>query len=135
MIGDYRSFVYLLTNKENGMKYIGKKKFRSKITRPPLKGKKNKRHSFKESDWMIYCGSNEDTIALMEEKGVEAFTREILHLCEMDGEASYLEAKEQFEREVLLRDDYYNGIIQIRINHRALNILKKKYVQSTKNKL
>ena len=28
---------------------------------------------------------------------------------------SYLEAKEQFDREVLLKDDYYNGIINCRI--------------------
>ena len=28
---------------------------------------------------------------------------------------SYLEAKEQFDREVLLSDDYYNGIINVRV--------------------
>jgi hypothetical protein len=28
---------------------------------------------------------------------------------------SYLEAREQFERRVLERDDYYNGIINVRV--------------------
>jgi hypothetical protein len=28
---------------------------------------------------------------------------------------SYLEAKEQFDREVLLSDEYYNGIINVRV--------------------
>ncbi len=33
---------------------------------------------------------------------------------------SYLEAKEQFDREVLLKDDYYNGIINVRIGSSKL---------------
>ena len=28
---------------------------------------------------------------------------------------SYLEAKEQFDREVLLTNEYYNGIINVRV--------------------
>jgi len=28
---------------------------------------------------------------------------------------AYYEAKEQFDREVLLREDYYNGMINLRI--------------------
>ena len=38
---DYVGFVYLITNKINGKKYIGKKLAKFKKTRPPLKGKKN----------------------------------------------------------------------------------------------
>ena len=41
MIEDHIGFVYEITDTENGMMYIGKKKFWSKVTRPPLKGKKN----------------------------------------------------------------------------------------------
>jgi hypothetical protein len=36
-------FVYLITNTVNGRKYIGKKLARFKRSRPPLKGRKNKR--------------------------------------------------------------------------------------------
>ena len=47
--------------------------------------------------------------------GEDKFTREILYFCPSRGVASYIEAREQFERKVLLRDDYYNGIINVRI--------------------
>ncbi|SVD13914.1 uncharacterized protein METZ01_LOCUS366768 [marine metagenome] len=47
--------------------------------------------------------------------GEDKFIREILHFCPSRGVASYLEAQEQFEREVLLSDDYYNGIINVRV--------------------
>jgi hypothetical protein len=36
-------------------------------------------------------------------------------MCPSRGISSYLEAKEQFDREVLLSDEYYNGIINVRI--------------------
>ena len=112
---DCEAFVYLITNKKNGMKYVGKKLAKFKTTKPPLKGKKNKRRGFKESDWRTYWGSsdhlNEDVVTY----GESNFIREILHLCPTRGISSYLEAKEQFDREVLLTDDYYNGIINVRI--------------------
>ena len=53
--------------------------------------------------------------ALEETLGKEKFTREILYMCPSRGIASYLEAREQFERRVLESDDYYNGIINVRI--------------------
>ena len=40
---DCEAFVYLITNLTNDKKYVGKKLARFKVTRPPLKGKKNKR--------------------------------------------------------------------------------------------
>lgn len=125
MIGDYVGFVYCLTDTENDKKYIGKKKFTRKITRPPLKGKKRKRRSVAESDWQTYYGSSPDTKALVEEFGGERFKREILHLCHSLGEMSYMELVEQVDREVLLSDEYYNGIIQVRIHHSHVKNLKK----------
>ena len=120
---EHVGFVYLIETPD-GMKYIGKKKFIKKVTRPPLKGKKRKRISYIPSDWMEYVGSNDDTKLLKEQHGLGHFKRTILHLCKSLGAMSYLEAKEQFDRDVLLRDDYYNGIIQCRINHRHLKELK-----------
>jgi hypothetical protein len=112
---DCEAFVYLITNTTNDKKYIGKKLAKFKTTKPPLKGRKNKRRGFKESDWRTYWGSsdhlNEDVITLGEHK----FTREILHYCPTRGIASYIEAQEQFERNVLLTDEYYNGIINVRV--------------------
>lgn len=112
---DCEGFVYLITNLTNDKKYVGKKLARFKVTRPPLKGKKNKRRSTKESDWRTYWGSSEHLLADVEKLGEENFTREILHYCQSRGMLSYLEAKEQFDREVLLSDDYYNGIINVRV--------------------
>lgn len=116
------AFVYLITNKINGMMYVGKKLAKFKVTKAPLKGKKNKRRSTKESDWREYWGSSDRLKHDIEQLGVENFTREILYFCPSRGIASYLEAREQFERRVLETDDYYNGIINVRIG--GSNILK-----------
>jgi len=112
---DCEGFVYVITNRTNGRKYIGKKLAKFKVTKPPLKGKKNKRRSTKESDWRTYWGSSDHLLADVEKLGEENFTREILHYCQSRGMLSYLEAKEQFDREVLLSDEYYNGIINVRV--------------------
>ena len=109
------AFVYLITNKSNDMKYVGKKLAKFKTTKPPLKGKKNKRRGTKESDWKTYWGSSDRLNADVETLGEDTFTREILHYCPSRGIASYLEAREQFERRVLETDEYYNGIINVRV--------------------
>ena len=111
----YEGFVYLITNLTNGRKYIGKKLSRFKTTKPPLKGKKNKRRGYKESDWREYWGSSDKLQADVAELGTENFTREILYFCTSRAEMSYLEAKEQFDRKVLETEDYYNGIINVRV--------------------
>ena len=68
---EYEGFVYLITNTTTGQKYVGKKLAKFKTTKPPLKGKKNKRRGYKESDWRTYYGSsdrlNADVAALGEE--------------------------------------------------------------------
>ena len=109
------AFVYIITNKKNDKKYIGKRLAKFKVTKPPLKGKKNKRKSTKESDWQTYWGSSDNLKQDVATHGEDNFTREILHVCSSRGIASYLEAQEQLERKVLLTDEYYNGIINVRI--------------------
>ena len=116
MIQEYVGFVYVITNLTNKKKYVGKKNFYSRRTLPPLKGKTRKRKIVKESDWMDYYGSSEEVKLLVEEQGPKAFHREIIHLSRTKGEMSYMEAKEQFNREVLLSDEYYNGIINCKIH-------------------
>ena len=112
---DCVGFVYLITNTTNDRKYIGKKLARFSRSRPPLKGRKNKRRYKVESDWQTYYGSNDELNADVEQLGTDKFTREILHYCPSRGVASYLEAREQFERRVLETDEYYNGIINVRV--------------------
>ena len=119
-------FIYLITNLTNDKKYIGKKQCISKFKRKPLKGKKNKRIEYKESDWKTYTSSseslNEDIIKL----GIESFKFEILKLCNSKWELAYEEAKEQINREVLLKTDYYNGILNLRIGRPPRNLLNNK---------
>jgi len=122
---DCEGFVYLITNLTNEQKYIGKKLARFKVTRPPLKGRKNKRRSSKESDWRTYWGSSDHLNADVKELGEDKFTREILYYCQSRGMLSYLEAKEQFDRAVLLSDEYYNGIINVRVG--SSKVLKEEY--------
>ena len=124
MIGDYIGFVYVITDKSNDKKYVGKKLLVSKRKLPPLKGKTRKRSVVKETDWKTYFGSSDEVKLMVEQKGVENFHREILHLCKAKGELSYLEAKEQFDRNVLLSDEYYNGIIQCKIHRSHVKSLK-----------
>jgi hypothetical protein len=111
----YIGFVYIITNLKTGQKYIGKKLAQFKRTKPPLKGKRLKRRSVVESDWRDYWGSSDRLQADVQALGEENFTREILYLCKSKAEMSYLEAREQFERRVLESDDYYNGIINVRV--------------------
>jgi hypothetical protein len=125
MIGDYIGFVYVITDLSNNKKYVGKKLLMSKRRLPPLKGKTRKRTVVKESDWQDYFGSSDEVKTLVEELGRDNFHREILHLCNTKGELSYLELKEQMDREVLLNDDYYNGIIQVKIHRSHVKSLKK----------
>ena len=120
-------FVYLITNLTNDKKYVGKKLARFKVTKHPLKGKKNKRRSTKESDWRTYWGSSDWLIEDVKELGEDQFTREILYYCQSRGMLSYLEAKEQFDREVLLTDEYYNGIINVRVG--SSKVLLQEYAE------
>ena len=124
MIDKYVGFVYIITDLSNNKKYVGKKIFQSKRRLAPLKGKTRKRTKIVESDWMNYYGSSEEVRMIVEEKGADNFKREILHLCNSKGEMSYLELKEQMDREVLLNDDYYNGIIQVKIHRSHVKSLK-----------
>jgi hypothetical protein len=123
MIEDYVGFVYLITDKSNNKKYVGKKLLTSKRKLAPLKGKTRKRTVVKETDWQKYYGSSEEVKLMVEEKGVDNFHREILYLCMSKGQLGYLEAKYQFEHDVLLRDDYYNGIIQCKIHRNHVRSL------------
>lgn len=108
-------FIYKITCLSNSKSYIGKKQCKTIFKRKPLKGKRNKRHEERETDWKTYTSSsrelNEDIVTY----GKNNFKFEILRFCKSKFELSYFEAKLQFEEEVLFRDDYYNGIINLRI--------------------
>ena len=113
---EYIGFVYVITERDTNMKYVGRKLFHRSKTLPANKSRKRKKKVLVESDWQTYYGSSAQVKENLKMKGEDSYYREILRLCKSKGECSYYEAKEQFDREVLLRDDYYNGIINCRIN-------------------
>lgn len=108
-------FVYEIHNKINNKKYIGKKQCLSKHSKKPLKGKKNRRIEMRESDWRLYTGSSRELNDDIEKYGKENFNFTILHICDSKWELGYKEIKEQIERDAILREDYYNGILNVRI--------------------
>lgn len=112
---DAYGFVYAIVNNAENKTYIGKKQMQTIKKRPPLKGRKNKRHEIVATDWREYTGSSTDLNNDIARLGKNNFTFKILRFCSSKSELAYFEAKEQFDREVLLRDDYYNGIINLRV--------------------
>lgn len=100
-------FVYLITNLTNNKKYIGKKNFWTRRKDP-----KTGRRKTKESDWKNYYGSCDELKLDVKELGKEHFKREILYICPHKKSMSYYETYEQFKRDVLMNDDYYNTNIE-----------------------
>lgn len=109
-------FIYQITCLPTGKKYIGKKQCKSVLKRKPLKGKKNKRHESIETDWRSYTSSSRELNEDILKYGKDNFEFKILELCDSKFALAYREAKIQFEKEVLLRNDYYNGIINLRVS-------------------
>jgi len=100
-------FVYLITNLENGKKYIGKKTFWER-----RKDKKTGRRKKKISNWLDYFGSCDELIEDVKLLGKDKFLREILYLCPHKKSMSFYETMEQFKRDVILREDYYNTNVE-----------------------
>lgn len=115
-------FVYLITDKTNNKYYIGKKLFHSSKT---IQKNKKKKKIKVESDWKSYYGSNQTLQELVKENDVYSFTREILHICYSKSECSYLEAKEQFLRDVILSPNYYNDWVSCKITRRHMTKYQK----------
>ena len=111
-IGEFFGYVYLITNKTTGKKYIGRKYFVQK-----RKPKGGKRRVTSESDWKKYYGSSPQLKADVSEYGKTNFSREILSLHTTLGKVNYEETRQLFLNNVLTEalDDgtpmYYNSNI------------------------
>jgi hypothetical protein len=129
-IGDNYGFVYVITNLITNRKYVGKKFFYSLRTKV-VKGKK-KRIKI-SSDWQTYYGSNTELQNDVKLHSEASFKREIIHLCKTKGECGYLEAKEQFEREVLESSDYYNSWIMVRVRKSHIKAFNERILPTIKD--
>lgn len=108
-------FIYEITNLITNKKYIGKKQCISRQKKKPLKGKKRNRITFKESDWRTYTGSSKELNEDIVKYGKENFNFAILSWCSSKWELAYNEAKLHFLHEVLFKESYYNGVLNLRI--------------------
>lgn len=86
-------YIYITTNQINGKRYLGQRK--------TPKGKTPEKDS--------YLGSGTLLIAAIKKYGKHNFTKEIIHKCEKQSEADYLECIEIEMREVLEnKENWYN---------------------------
>ena len=116
---DYFGFVYRITQKETGRSYIGKKQLIF-TRRKKVKGRINRKHVKKESDWKEYTGSCDELNQEIKTLGKERFDFEILKFCKTKSELGYTETEYQFKEDVLTsifpdgERKYYNSNIMNR---------------------
>jgi len=112
---DTFGFLYEITNIITNRKYIGKKQCFMRIKRKPLKGYKRNRISKAESDWKNYTSSSKELNEDIKKYGKDNFQFKIIRTCNSKWSLAYYEIKEQIDKNVLLKENYYNGIINVRI--------------------
>jgi hypothetical protein len=101
LIGDNYGFVYCITNRITGKKYIGRKYFWQK-RKPRSNNKTTKRRRVTtESNWRNYYGSSPELTEDVRKYGKESFSRRILSLHGSPGKVNFEETKQLFVNNVL----------------------------------
>lgn len=104
-------FIYIIINKTNNKKYIGKKLLTKAAYKTVNKVKKKIR---KESDWQDYYSSSDILLCDVEKFGKENFERIILHFCINKTELNFLEEELQHKLNVLRDENWYNSNVRSR---------------------
>jgi hypothetical protein len=111
----YIGFIYEMTYKPTGQKYIGRKRFwlfkKTRIGKKEkalTKTRKTFKYVPKETDWKNYFSSNQ---FLMDNATKKNTDRKILRMCKSKTEMTYYECKYQFCNGVLESDKWLNGNI------------------------
>jgi len=116
-LNKYAGFVYRIICDDNKI-YYGIKKFWKVVKYPPLKGRKNKRHIKKESDWKTYKTSS----PIMQEElknNKQRYYCEVVRLCESVTEMKAYEAWYQLNHYVSGDwDNLINQVINLRLRIR-----------------
>lgn len=103
-------FVYMITNKETGKMYIGRKYFYS-TRRVKVAGKKRRKVVKKDSNWREYTGSSKPLNADIKKMGIKKFKFEILVMGETKGQVNYLEENIHHRLHVVSRSKFYNDCV------------------------
>jgi hypothetical protein len=110
---EYIGFIYLITQKSTGKRYIGRKMLTAAATKT-VKGKKKRTR--KDSDWRDYWSSSPKIKAWIEEAGnTDDFTKEILTFCHSKGSLAASEEMALYTVGALESDLWLNDNIRSRI--------------------
>ena len=105
-------FLYLITNKNNGKRYLGKKL----LSKPKYRMiNKKKKKFYVDSDWREYWSSSPWLLEIIEAEGKDSFTREILLFTFSKGENNFAEECLQYRLGVLESEDWYNSNIRAKV--------------------
>jgi len=117
-IEKYVGYVYVITELSTGKKYIGIKKFWKTVKLKALKGRVNKRHKIKESDWRTYNSSNKELQEKIKNNPV-GYKKRIVHCCksvtDMKAHETYLQLTYYFNNKW---DELFNEVINLRLRIR-----------------
>lgn len=112
-------FVYVITNKQTGKFYVGKKILRNNLTKRLTKKEisewskpgrvPKKRKEIKESNWKEYFGSNQELKDDVKSMGEGSFDRQILQFCFSSKQLTYFETLWQLHYDVLCSSNCYNN--------------------------
>ena len=106
-------FIYLITQKSTGKRYIGRKLL-TKASSKTVKGKKKKIRT--QSDWQKYWSSSPQIKEWIKEAGgTSDFTREILCFVSSRGSMVYCEEMCLYELGVLETDNWLNNNIRSKV--------------------
>lgn len=146
-IEDWFGFLYRITELNTGREYIGKKQFFSERTKA-VKGRKNRKHYKKESDWKTYTGSSIELNKSIDLYNKENYTFEIVSLHKTKGSLHYAEVELQILENVLREKlengskKYYNGhIAAVKFippdehNEKTKDKISKKLIERYQNKM
>lgn len=119
---EFKSFVYLITNKITQKQYIG---FKTAVSPKTKISHHKKQRVVVESQWKTYWSSSDVLQKEVTLYGKSNFIREIVVMCPNKATGKYLEAYLQFQRGVIGENAgrYYNGIINLRINKNSIKQL------------